>query len=177
MPTQSTVGAPYLVELHGTSVAHQVTDPLGCILAGGGHHGLVTPPHPFIISYYGNGENVHGVTDPVYTVTGTDRHALVSPFLVSVNYFDDIVRPVSEPIPTQTTAPKLGIAITEAQPPRVEDCYFRMLKSHEIGRAMAFPDTYVVLGNERERVKQYGNAVTPPVMTWIFNRCLEALSN
>ena len=34
----------------------------------------------------------------------------------------------------------------------------------------------VVLGNERERVKQYGNAVTPPAMTWIFNRCLESLT-
>ena len=33
----------------------------------------------------------------------------------------------------------------------------------------------VVLGTERERVKQYGNAVTPPVLTWISQRCLETL--
>jgi DNA (cytosine-5)-methyltransferase 1 len=45
---------------------------------------------------------------------------------------------------------------------RVEDCYFRMLQPHEIGAAMAFPADYEVGGTKRDRVKQYGNAVTPP---------------
>jgi site-specific DNA-cytosine methylase len=173
LPVQTTIGAPYLVELHNTSTAHPITDPLGCVLAGGGHHGLVQP------------------------------------FLVSVNYFDDIVRSLVGPMPTQTTASKVGVAIPQPflisyysgsdqvkpmtdslgtvsthdrhalvmphEEPKVEDCYFRMLKSHEIGRAMAFPETYVVLGNERERVKQYGNAVTPPVMEMILERCIETL--
>lgn len=172
LPTQSTIGAPYLVELHGSSVAHPVTDPLGCILAGGGHHGLVMP------------------------------------FVTSVNYFDEITRPITEPMPTQTSVAKLGLTIPQpfivsyysgsdqakpitdsiatvstlarhalVQPtePTVEDCYFRMLKSHEIGRAMAFPQTYVVLGNERERVKQFGNAVTPPAMEMILERCIQTL--
>lgn len=39
-----------------------------------------------------------------------------------------------------------------------------------------FPDTYVVLGNKRERVRQYGNAVTPPVMDGILRRCIESLA-
>jgi DNA (cytosine-5)-methyltransferase 1 len=59
---------------------------------------------------------------------------------------------------------------------RVEDCYFRMLQPHEIGRAMAFPDSYQVLGNKRDRVKQYGNAVTPPAMAWLIDRVLESLA-
>jgi DNA (cytosine-5)-methyltransferase 1 len=50
-----------------------------------------------------------------------------------------------------------------------------MLQPHEIGAAMAFPDNYVVLGNQRERVKQYGNAVTPPVLRLLVERCLEVL--
>ncbi len=36
-------------------------------------------------------------------------------------------------------------------------------------------DDYVVLGNEREQVKQYGNAVTPPVMEMLFQRVAETL--
>jgi DNA (cytosine-5)-methyltransferase 1 len=55
---------------------------------------------------------------------------------------------------------------------RAQDCYFRMLQPPELGRAMAFPDTYVVLGNSREKTKQYGNAVTPPVMHMILERCI-----
>jgi DNA (cytosine-5)-methyltransferase 1 len=50
-----------------------------------------------------------------------------------------------------------------------------MLQPHEIGAAMAFPSDYVVLGTQRERVKQYGNAVTPPVLKLIMERCLEVL--
>ncbi|MGJ3558912.1 DNA cytosine methyltransferase [Streptomyces sp. INA 01156] len=36
-----------------------------------------------------------------------------------------------------------------------------MLQPHEIQRAMAFADDYVVLGSKRDRVRQLGNAVTP----------------
>jgi DNA (cytosine-5)-methyltransferase 1 len=61
-------------------------------------------------------------------------------------------------------------------PITVEDCYFRMLQPCEIHRAMAFPDGYIVLGNKRERVRQYGNAVTPPVMQMILERCIQSLS-
>jgi DNA (cytosine-5)-methyltransferase 1 len=66
-----------------------------------------------------------------------------------------------------------------AQPgetPAIEDCGFRMLQPHEIGAAMAFPTEYVVLGNQRQKVKQYGNAVTPPVMELLVKRCLEVLN-
>jgi DNA (cytosine-5)-methyltransferase 1 len=67
------------------------------------------------------------------------------------------------------------VAVPEHSP-NVEDCGFRMLEPHEIGRAMAFRDDYVVLGNKRQRVKQYGNAVTPPVMAMLIERCVASLS-
>jgi DNA (cytosine-5)-methyltransferase 1 len=50
-----------------------------------------------------------------------------------------------------------------------------MLQPHEIGRAMAFPTTYEVLGNKRDRVKQYGNAVTPPAMATLIERQVAAM--
>lgn len=56
----------------------------------------------------------------------------------------------------------------------VDDCYFRMLQPHEIGAAMAFPGDYVVHGNKRDKVKQFGNAVTPPAMEWLIRRIAES---
>lgn len=61
------------------------------------------------------------------------------------------------------------------QTPAVEDCGFRMLQPHEIQKAMAFPTDYKVLGTQREKVKQLGNAVTPPVMSMLMQRCVESL--
>jgi DNA (cytosine-5)-methyltransferase 1 len=50
-----------------------------------------------------------------------------------------------------------------------------MLQPDEVGRAMAFPESYVVLGTARQKVKQYGNAVTPPVMRMLLERCIRTL--
>lgn len=44
-------------------------------------------------------------------VASASQHALISPpvMLASVNYFDEIIRPVDQPMPTQTTANKLAL--------------------------------------------------------------------
>ena len=60
--------------------------------------------------------------------------------------------------------------------PKVEDCGFRMLQPHEIQAAMAFPVEYKVLGTKRERVKQLGNAVTPPAMAILMQRVMETFN-
>ena len=44
----------------------------------------------------------------------------------------------------------------------IDDVLFRMLEPHEIAAAMDFPTGDTILGNKRERVRQAGNAVTPP---------------
>jgi DNA (cytosine-5)-methyltransferase 1 len=51
-----------------------------------------------------------------------------------------------------------------------------MLQPHEIGAAMAFPSSYAVHGNKRDKVKQYGNAVTPPAMALLIARQVEAMT-
>ena len=51
-----------------------------------------------------------------------------------------------------------------------------MLEPHEIAAAMAFPDGYIpATYTKKTRVKLAGNAVTPPVMTWLTGRILHAL--
>lgn len=59
----------------------------------------------------------------------------------------------------------------------LEDCYFRMMASHEIGRGCGFdvdfPDhqgTFVVWGSNRDQVDGFGNAVSPPVGQWLGTR-------
>jgi DNA (cytosine-5)-methyltransferase 1 len=56
----------------------------------------------------------------------------------------------------------------------LEDCYFRMLAAHEVGRGCGF-DTdfpghqgeFVVWGSARDQVDGFGNAVSPQVGAWI----------
>jgi DNA (cytosine-5)-methyltransferase 1 len=50
-----------------------------------------------------------------------------------------------------------------------------MLRPDEIKLAMAFDRDYIILGNQKDQVKQCGNAVTPPVMEWLVERAVESL--
>jgi DNA (cytosine-5)-methyltransferase 1 len=146
IPTQTTcedvglLSPSFIAEMHGTSKAAGIDEPLMCLTAGGGHHALLSSD-AFLTYYYGT-QNASHITDPVHTVTGIDRAGLVG------------------------SLDKMT----------VEDLTFRMLSPHEIGAAMAFPGQYVVLGTNRDKVKQYGNAVTPPVMEMLLKRCVDSLS-
>ena len=59
----------------------------------------------------------------------------------------------------------------------LEDCYFRMMAKHEIGRGCGFDvdfpghsGTFVVWGSARNQVDGFGNAVSPQVGAWIGAR-------
>jgi DNA (cytosine-5)-methyltransferase 1 len=82
--------------------------------------------------------------------------------------------PVDEPARTITTTGHQSL-VGWTDPPAVEDCTFRMLEPAEIGRAMAFRDDYRVLGNRREQVRQYGNAVTPSAAEVLIRAVVESL--
>lgn len=169
LPTQTTSGAPYLVELHGRSDARSLDEPVSTVLTNT-HHGLVMP---YLIELHGTA-TASPLSDPLGCVLARgNHHGLVQPqpFLVSYYSGSDQAKPVTDPVATVSTHDRHGLVQPES--PAVDDCYFRMLKSHEIGKAMAFPSSYIVTGNERERVKQYGNAVTPPVMQMLIDRCVE----
>ena len=137
------VGVPsaFIAELHGTSKARGIDEPLMCVAAGGNHHALISTD-AFLTYYYGGSHQATRVDEPVRTLTSVARAGLVQP---------------------------------EGDPPSVEDCIFRMLQPHEIQAAMAFPGDYQVLGNKRQQVRQLGNAVTPPVMKSLIERCVETL--
>jgi DNA (cytosine-5)-methyltransferase 1 len=130
--------------------------------------------------------NAKPIDGPLGCVLTNNHHALVVPpsSLVSVNYFDDIMRPVDQPFPTQTTSNKLGLltittkarhAMVEAPTDEIDidDLGFRMLQPHEIKDAMGFAPSYVLLGTTRQQVWLSGNANPPPVEEWIVARGIE----
>lgn len=175
---------PFLVELHGTSTARSLTSPLGTVCAGGEHHGLVTP-QPFLIDHVAE-YRPRPLDGPMSTIVGGgNHHSLVvppaTPAWILSYYQNGALQPVSEAVPTVTTLPRhalvtADISSQQGEPVRIEDCGFRMLEPHEIQAAMAFPKEYVVTGTRREKVKQLGNAVTPPVMRELVSRCLASLA-
>ncbi|WP_198542302.1 MULTISPECIES: DNA cytosine methyltransferase [Mycolicibacterium] len=60
---------------------------------------------------------------------------------------------------------------------RLEDCYYRMMGAHEIGRGCGFDvdfgthrGTFIVWGSARNQTDGFGNAVSPAVGTWLGTR-------
>lgn len=165
---------PFLLSVnHSTDRARPITDAAPTAMPQGNPY-LVTPP--YIVELRGANQP-KGVDEALSTmVSSGNHHGLVVPFLTSYNSTSN-GSGVQEPIPTQDTRDRHALVLGPvANVSAVDDCGFRMLQPHEIGRAMAFPEDYVVVGNQRQRVKQYGNAVTPPVMRWLVERCLEVLN-
>ncbi|MEU3492204.1 DNA cytosine methyltransferase [Kitasatospora cineracea] len=139
---------PFIAELRGgSSDARPVLDALATVTASGNHHGLTLPP-----------------------AAGTvDWSALLTPY-----YGTGTARPVGEPVGTLTTRDRYGLAAGGAVD--VEDVLFRMLEPHEIGAAMTFRPDYVVVGNKREKVRQFGNAVTSNVAELLVSALVEAVT-
>lgn len=180
LPTQTTrqsLGlAFYLGYANGDGPPHSINDPL-LTMHTENSHGLVQIP--FMPTFRGTKDGTmsqaKGVDDATMgTVSaGGIHHGLVyPPFMMSYYGSGSGHSTVDEPIGTVTAVDRH--ALVQGQP-KVDDCRFRMLQPHEVGRGMAFPDEYIVLGTKREQVRQYGNAVTPPVMKMLLNRCVQAL--
>ncbi len=135
-------------------------------LTSRGHQSLLIP-------YDSTGQARTAEQEPAQTLTTRDRLALVVPFKRNGR-----ARPTDrDVVPTLETEGPPGLALTEKA---IDDCRFRMFSLHEIAAVMAMRDhvdgsEYRVLGNKRERMAQYGNAVTPPAMELLVGRLLEVI--
>jgi DNA (cytosine-5)-methyltransferase 1 len=141
-----------VVPLRNNNTTKRATDPFDTFAAAGNHHGLLMP-------YYGNATS-RDTNQPHGTFTTRDRYALVMRNNGSRTDGAKMCTPASETLRTLTTAGHQSLL--EPHSIAVEDCLFRMLEPHEVAAGMAFTNGYVVLGNKREKVRQLGNAVTPP---------------
>lgn len=89
--------------------------------------------------------------------------------------------PVTDPLGTLTATDTTALLMAQwraslAELP-LEDCFYRMMAAHEIGRGCGFDvtfrdyqGTFKVWGSARNQVDGFGNAVSPQVGTWIGNR-------
>jgi len=166
---------PFAVELTRTGKARSTAQPISTVLAGGNHHGVVQAP----ILIENNGQsNARPSSKPLACVTTEMKHGVINPeamqsFLSYYNGGSDMASYITEPAGTVSTRDR--IALVQCKKPTIEDCTYRTIRPHEVHKAMAFRDDYVVLGNGKQQVKQLGNAVTPPVQEWILNRCKATL--
>jgi DNA (cytosine-5)-methyltransferase 1 len=132
------------------------------------------------------------VSDPLGTVVGSGTHQS----LLTAGWFKQngtsadatAPHPVVDPFGTLTSRDTTGVLMAEWRDMlsriSLEDCYFRMLGAHEIGRGcgfdVSFPGygyegSFVVWGSARDQTDGFGNAVTPAVGEWIGHRLREAL--
>lgn len=138
---------PFIAELRGgSSDARAVTEALATVTASGNHHGLVTAPQRVAWEH------------------------LLIPY-----YGNGTARRVSEPVGTVTTRDRWSL-VSGTDKVDIAEVLFRMLEPYEIGKAMAFTEGYQVVGNRRQRVRMYGNAVTPPVAEVIISALVESIS-
>lgn len=127
-------------------------------------------PHSLIVPYQSEASRT---TEPVATGTTRDRLALLVPYTQG----NEATVADEQPVGTITTKAKQAVVWTDED---VDACTFRMFALHEIAGAMALDrhadgSDYIVTGNKRERMAQYGNAVTPPAMALIVERLLRVI--
>jgi DNA (cytosine-5)-methyltransferase 1 len=138
--------------------------------------GIALPP--YMVELRGGSSSHRAVSRPLATVcAGGNHHGLVTtPDMVLPYYSNGALRPAAKPLPTVTTVERHG-ALYGDTVTSVEECRFRMLEPHEYAAAMAFPDNYRLLANDkRTRVLMLGNAVTPPAARDLVAMVAEALT-
>lgn len=182
LPTQTgrqsmAIVTPFIAELRGgSSGARSTAEPVCTVTASGNHHGLVVGPDQamFVKMFSGDDRSKSFLpSQPLGSITTTAQQALIGLPFITEHYGQSTVRSIFEPLGTQATVGHHGVATPAVE---VSDCGFRMLTPAEIGRAQAFPAEYTVAGSARDKVRQYGNAVSPPAARLLAERVLEVLS-
>jgi len=154
---------PFIVGAGGPRGAGKprgVDNPLNTVLSES-HSALVQPFLVGITQTGSNGNRIRSVDKPVPTIYTKEKFALCEPFVLGQQSCA-APRLVNQPVPTVAGAGAIALVQPEISGYKL-DIRFRMLRPHELARAMSFGDDYKFSGNRSEQVKQIGNAV--PVET------------
>jgi DNA (cytosine-5)-methyltransferase 1 len=173
---------PFIAVMRGNMDAQPVTGPISTVSASGAHHALISPPGLAMIMRNNTARGDQGqmstpASEPFRTLTTAGHQSLITwehlAHLLMPYYGTGVARTAAEPVGAITATDRWALASAAVS---VEDVLFRMLEPGEIGAAMAFGAAYQVLGSKREKVRQYGNAVTPPVAEVIISALVEAIT-
>lgn len=175
---------PFITEMRGGGSVkagqHPIVDPAHTVTAGGFHHGLASPA--LFAKFNGEPDDTawHHMGEQLNTITGRDSTGLV--VLPWVEQYRDDPEALTEVFARAMgtirdaieNAPQVPVEFVTDED--LQNVRFRMLSPDpELRRAMAFDDSYILIGNKSEQTSGLGNAVTPPVATWITERCLATL--
>lgn len=134
---------------------------------------------PFMVENRGKSLS-REMTQAMSTQTSMINHGILSTEAVNAffSYYYSIAQSsgVLDPVGTMTTRDRVALVLSSPESIDIEDCTYRMIKPHEVQRAMAFEENYIVLGSGKDKVKQLGNAVTPPAMEWLLERGIETFN-
>lgn len=179
LPTQTTrqsmaFVAPFLSSTNYFKPDRHLSSPMPTQVTAN-QYGLVSP---LLVDMNANGK-ARPASEVLSTVTaGGIKNGIVTTealnSFISYYYGTSQASHITDRLGTVTCNDRNAL-ISNAQP-QIEDCYYRMLKDYEIQLAMAFDASYIVLGTSKDKVKQLGNAVTPPAMEWLVQQCVESLS-
>jgi DNA (cytosine-5)-methyltransferase 1 len=167
-PTVCTGETLGVVEMqqHGTVKSGEA--PVHTVRARGQHHAVIMRNNDGA-----NGQMCTPDHEPVRTLATRGHQSILVPYARG----NETILTDREAVPTLTTRDRAAVVFTDSE---IDACGFRMFALHEIAGAMVMVDhphegEYVVVGNKRERMAQYGNAVTPPVMTELVRRVAAVL--
>lgn len=171
------IAIPMVVANYSPGWTRSTDQPLGTITTTD-HHGLLTPP--LIVENFTGGPDARTAFERLGCVTAggvnygilTDK--AMQAFIASYYSSNHQTRHMTEAVGAITTKDRM--ALVQPGGADINDYHYRMLVPKEIQAAMAFPDDYIVLGNGSEKVKQLGNAVTPPAMEWLVKQCVKSLN-
>jgi DNA (cytosine-5)-methyltransferase 1 len=165
---------PFIIEMNRSGKAKPASEPTGTITAGGINHAALGVP--LMVNNKGKSMSMPS-TDAMSSQTGIPHMGICTSqdfkTFISYYYGKSQASHITDALGTCRTTD--SYQMINFQEPKIEDCFYRMLYPREIKLAMAFEEDYVILGSGKEQVKQCGNAVTPPVMEWLVQRCLDTL--
>lgn len=132
----------------------------------------------------------HPISNPLGTIVGSPSQSLLFSGWFKQNGTSPgqfpAPHPLTDPLGAQTSQVNTGLLTAEWRAMlselSLEDCYFRMMACHEVGRGCGFDvdfgeynGTFIVWGSASDQVDGYGNAVSPPVGQWVSGRLRDAL--
>ncbi|MFD5599900.1 DNA cytosine methyltransferase [Leucobacter sp. NPDC058333] len=207
LPTRSTkigdglVFPPIVTQQYGVTAGDERRNlspersPIGTVVAGGAHHGLVVPP--FFAELYGTSTVRSIESEALSTVTAGGGHhgltvppgAFISKHHGGLDYarIEHMNKSTDEPLPAMVTSPNVSLVVPERKRPTaryegdlpfdLDDVRFRMLGPTEHLRAQRFADGYdTSAANKSETTKGAGNAVAVNVAHWIGNEIQAVLA-
>jgi DNA (cytosine-5)-methyltransferase 1 len=123
--------------------------------------------------------NTRAIEQAISTMTSNINHGILSTESVnaflSYYYGTNQSSGMYDAVGTIPTKDRVALVVNSPDNVNINDCTYRMLQAKEVQAAMAFENDYIICGTGKDKVKQLGNAVTPPAMELLVDRCIQSL--